>query len=147
MNLLNPEGAAAQSTEETLDILFGLGDIVGTKLVTGIIGTAARTLKAQSNAVKVVAEMGDAGRAADLNIAAMTNGAAQKTTGVAAQEAATNALPIGQQGWRQEWVAGLGPETSRKLNNFQRQAEGLTHSFRDESALLKRACCVSQRRR
>ena len=133
INLLNPEGAETQDTERTFDILFGASDV----LLSGVLGTAASNLSKANNLVRKTSRLGDVERATNLNIGAMGDESVARTTGVSAQEAATNALPIGQEGWRPEFAKGLAPTTSAKLNEFSQTAEGLTRSFRDESALIK----------
>lgn len=131
--LLNPQGAEELSTERTLDILFGLADVIP----AGIIGSAVTKLRKGSNLVKVTANLGDTKRAAQMDIAAMADDDAAKAMGLSRQEAATNAIPASQSALRPEHTAGLSTEISKSLNEFQRQAQGLTRSLQEEGILIK----------
>lgn len=134
LSMLNPEGASALNFQENLDLLFGIADVAP---VVGLMGSAAVHALRSNNLVKKTAKLGDVERAANMNMAAMSDDSAATTLGLSRQEAATNALPIDQSGWRPEFAKDIAPEISKKLNEFQRQAEGITTSFRDESIFIK----------
>lgn len=138
MQLLNPQGAEKLSDERTLDILFGLADIIP----VGLIGSAVTKLRKSTNLVKVTANLGDPKRAAQMDMAAIVDDDAAKALGLPRQDAATNAIPVKQSALSPEHTEGLSTEISKSLNEFQRQAQGLIQSLLNEGILLKEGLLV-----
>lgn len=132
-NLLNPTGAQELSFERTLDIVLGAADV----LPAGLLGSAFLKLKKSNNLVKTTNEMGDGQRAAQMNMAAISDEDAASALGLSRQEAATNALPMEQSALHPEHTKGLSKEMSKSLNDFQREAQGLTRTLQEEGLLIK----------
>lgn len=137
LRFLDPEGADRLNSDKIMDILLGAADVVPAKMVTGLVGHAAVGLKKSTNAAKVVGDMGDTKRAADITIAAGTSDDVAQATGVDRATVAMNAVPVDRSSYNAEFTAGLAPDVSHRLNEFQRQAEGLTRSIIDDQSLMR----------
>lgn len=147
ISLVSAEGAEEQGFQRNLDILAGLVDVGGPALaaIKGVAGSAAMATIRGNNGVKKIKTLGDTKRAAQLNIYALepniedelATGLARELTGLNRQQAATNAMPIARDSLRPEWVAELAPEVSRQLNALSTKADGVVHSFLDESVFIK----------
>jgi hypothetical protein len=137
LRFLDPEGADRLNSDKIMDILLGAADVLPAKLVTGMIGHTAVGLKRGNNAAKVVGDMGDTGRAADITIAAAADDTIASATGVDRATVAMNAAPVDRSMRNPSYTAGLAPDVSQRLNEFQRQAEGLTRSIVDDQSLMR----------
>lgn len=143
ISLVSAEGADEQAFQRDLDIVFGMIDAGGPALLAlkGVMGTATQVLAKTNNPVKKIKNLGDTKRAAQLDIYAMDPTIeaelAEGLSGLNKQMAYTNAMPISRDSLRPEWTPDLAPEVSRQLNELERKADGIVHSFLDDSVFIK----------
>lgn len=133
--LFTPRGAEALADEQLFDLMLGLTDVATLGATKAVVGGAVNLVKARGNIIKAVADAGDAARAAKLNVTALTDEGVQAATGVDAQQAYRNSLPL-DMGF-DPGRANLSQEMTTVLNEFQQRASGVAQSLSDENKLIQ----------
>lgn len=137
LRFLDPEGADRLSVDRIQDMLLSAADVIPAKIASSLIGHVAQTVHRTTNSAKMAATAGDATRAADVTIAAAHSEDVAKTANVNRSTVAMNALPLDRQALNPEQADGIAPAITMRLNEFQKQAEGVTRNIIEDQDLMR----------
>lgn len=101
-----------------------------------MMGAMDRAVR-ENSIPKLLAKAGAKGKAADINIGAMTTPEVAKAYGIRSDDAIENAMPFQTTEWMPQVISGLVPETAKKLNDFLRKAEHKVSSMTQNSDLMR----------
>ncbi len=106
-------------------------------IMAGIMVNAARYSARVNTIPKLLAKAGAKGKAADINIGAMTTPEVARAYGIRSDDAIENAMPFQTKEWMPQVIEGLVPETAARINAFMMKAEGKVRSVTTESELFR----------
>lgn len=135
---LNPQGATDAEFDVKLDLAFGALDVLGVGAVRAVLGNIIQSSLRSTNLISTAAGVGNRTGAVEMATAAAGSPQIAETVGVTQQAAMNMAMPFKNKlSLVPEHIEGLSPDVLSGLNDFQKKANGVVFSLREEGDLIR----------